>query len=160
MEALAVAQHEWLRQLVGEWEVEMSAAMAPGQAPTTFRGRETVRMLGDLWIVCDGECETPGGGTGLMMMTLGFDPSKERFVGTFVGSMMTHMWVYEGELDAAGAVLTLNTQGACPAATGGKLMPFRDIITLISDDQRTLTSVMSGDDGAWREVMNVTYRRR
>ena len=44
-------------------------------------------------------------------MTLGYDPVQKRFVGTFIGSMMTHMWIYNGTLDAAGKVLTLDTEG-------------------------------------------------
>ena len=43
----------------------------------------------------------PGGGTATTMMTLGDDPQKKRFVGTWVGSMMTYLSVYDGELDAA-----------------------------------------------------------
>ena len=35
-----------------------------------------------------------------MIMTLGYDPQKKRFVGTLIGSMMTHLWVYDGALDA------------------------------------------------------------
>jgi hypothetical protein len=36
-------------------------------------------------------------------------PGK-RFVGTFVGSTMTHLWVNEGVLEAAGRALTLDTE--------------------------------------------------
>jgi Protein of unknown function (DUF1579) len=31
---------------------------------------------------------------------------KKRFVGTWIGSMMTYMWVYDGELDRSERVLT------------------------------------------------------
>ena len=41
----------------------------------------------------------PDGGPATMIMTLGYDPAKKRFVGTFIGSMMTNLWVYEGELE-------------------------------------------------------------
>jgi len=41
------------------------------------------------------------------MMTLGYDPQKKRYLGTWIGSMMSHLWVYEVELDASGSVLTL-----------------------------------------------------
>ena len=53
----------------------------------------------------------PGCGPSTTIMTLGYDPQKERFVGTFVASMMTHMWHYNGSLDAAEKVLTLDTEG-------------------------------------------------
>jgi hypothetical protein len=44
----------------------------------------------------------PCAGPATTMMTLGYDPPKRRFVGTFNDSMMTHLWVYDGALDAAG----------------------------------------------------------
>ena len=59
----------------------------------------------------------PDGKPSTMIVTLGFDPEKKRFMGTFIGSMMTHLWIYDGELDTAGKVLTLNAEG--PSMLGG-----------------------------------------
>jgi hypothetical protein len=92
-------------------------------------------------------------------MTLGYDPQQKRFVGTWIGSMMTRMWVYDGALDAAGRVLTLDTEGPNPAAEG-KLARYKDVIEFKSDDYRVLTSSMLGDDGIWREFMTANYRRQ
>ena len=73
--------------------------------------------------------------------------------------MMTHLWLYEGSLDAAGRVLTLDAEG--PSMTGdGKMAKYQDIITFESDDHRVLASRMLGDDGAWRQFMTAHYRRR
>ena len=46
-------------------------------------------MIGDLWLLAEGRSEMPGGGTGTMLITLGFDPARGRYVGTWVGSLMT-----------------------------------------------------------------------
>jgi hypothetical protein len=51
------------------------------------------------------------GGAATTMMTLGYDPHRKRYVGTWIGSMMTHLWVYGCELDASERVLTLNAEG-------------------------------------------------
>jgi hypothetical protein len=92
-------------------------------------------------------------------MTLGYDPTKKRFVGTFIGSMMTFLWNYDGELDASGKVLTLNSEG--PSFKGdGKMANYRDVIEFANDDERTLTSSTPGDDGNWNQFMKVTYRRK
>jgi hypothetical protein len=92
-------------------------------------------------------------------MTLGYDPARGKFVGTFVASMMTHLWVYEGTLDSAGKVLTLDTEG--PGMAGdGKMVKYKDVIEFKSDDHRTLTSHMLGDDGKWQQFMTAHYRRK
>ena len=152
-------EHRWLQKLVGEWTFEGEATMAPGKPPEKFKGTESVRSLGDLWILAEAEGECPGGGPATMMMTLGYDPQKERYVGTWIGSMMTHLWVYEGALDAAGRVLTLETEGPNMAAEG-KMAKFKDVIELKSDDHRLLRSHMLGDDGKWHGFMTANYRRK
>lgn len=151
-------QHRWLQKLVGEWTSEMVASMGPDKPPETFRGIETVRTLGGLWVLLEGRGEMPGGGTALTIMTLGYDPPRQRYLGTFIGSMMTHLWVYEGQLDAAGKVLTLDTEG--PSFSGnGKMAKYKDSIELVSDDHRILSSAVLGDDGKWTSFMTANYRR-
>jgi hypothetical protein len=92
-------------------------------------------------------------------MTLGFDPAKGRFVGSWAGSMMTHFWVYEGSLDASGQVLTLDCEGP-DYETPGRMAPYQDIIELKGDDRRILRARTHGADGAWKDLMTVEYRRR
>ena len=67
------------------------------------------------------------------------DPKAKRFKGTWVGSMITHLWVYDGTLDAARKVLTLTAEG--PSFTGdGTTSKYRDVAEIKSRDHRTLTS--------------------
>lgn len=151
-------EHEWLQKLVGDWTFESECMGEPGKPTEKHRGTESVKSLGGLWIVGEGQGEMPGGGTARMMITLGFDPQRNRFVGTWVGSMMTHLWVYEGELDASGRVLTLNAEG--PSFTDpGKLTRYQDIIEVPSADHRVLSSRSLGEDGKWTHFMTAHYRR-
>ena len=159
MHAEPQQQHHWLARLIGEWEMEGESVGGPGQPEMKSKGTERVRSLGGLWVVCEGEGEMPGGGTANMIMTLGYDPRTGRFVGTWVGSMMTHLWVYDGSLDAAGRVLTLNAEGPDFAAGGNKTARYQDIIEFVGDDRRTLTSRTPGPDGNWVEFMKAHYRR-
>src|SRR5215207_9489606 len=85
-------EHAWLKKLVGDWTYEGECVMGPDQPPSKSGGVETVRMLGDFWMVADGEGEMPGGGAAKMVMTLGFDPGKSRFVGSWYGTMMPVMY--------------------------------------------------------------------
>ena len=158
MEAERQQEHRWLERLVGEWTSEMESVMGPGDPPQTITGTESVRSLGGVWVLCEGSSEMPGGGTMTTIMTLGYDPAKQRVLGTFIGSMSTHMWVYEAELDPSGDVLTLNTEGpAYPDET--RTAKYTDTIEFRGDDHRVLKSRVQDQEGAWQDVMEVHYRR-
>ena len=152
-------QHRWLQQLVGEWLYESEAIMEPGQPPMKHTGSETVRAIGDLWIQGEGQGEMPGGGKATMLITLGYNPQTKRFVGTWVGSMMSHLWVYDGELDAAKRVLSLTAQGP-DMSQEGRMATYKDVVELRSDDHRVLTAYQLGEDGEWHRFMTAHYRRR
>jgi hypothetical protein len=156
MNVEAQQEHRWLDRLVGEWSYEAECSMGPDQPPSRHRGTEVVRSLGGLWTLGEGEGETPGGGTETVM-TLGYDPKAGRFVGTFVASMMTHLWSYRGALDESGKVLALDTEG--PSFTGEGTATYRDRIEFVDDDHRVLTSQALGDDGQWHLFMTAHYRR-
>jgi hypothetical protein len=158
MKAEPQKEHLWLQKLVGEWTFEGEGKMNPDKPPEKFKGTESVRSLGGLWILAEGQGDMPGCGAATTMMTLGYDPQKKQFVGTFMGSMMTHLWVYDGTMDADGRVLTLNTEGP-NMVEEGKMTKFKDVIELKSDDHRVLTSHMLGDDGKWHGIMTANYRR-
>lgn len=158
MRAEPLAQHAWLRRLVGEWTYE-AEALEPGKPPQRASGSERVRTLGDLWVIAEGQGEMPGGGTGYTLMTLGYDPQKERFIGTWVGSMMTHMWVYEGELEGDGQVLPLHTEGPS-FESPGQMARYKDVIELRGENERVLSSYLQTADGSWQRFMTAHYRRR
>jgi hypothetical protein len=156
MNAEPQQEHRWLEKFVGNWTYESEAA-EPGQPSATYTGTESVRSLAGLWIVAESKGDTPGGMMGESIMTIGFDPDKKRFVGSFIGSMMSNLWVYDGELDPTGMRLMLDSEG--PSFTGSGTSQYRDVIAFLGDDVRTMTSFVLGEDGAWSEFMKSTYRR-
>jgi hypothetical protein len=159
MQAEPQKEHEWLQKLVGEWDYEHEYKMGPDQPPMKATGTETVKSLGGLWTVGEGKGEMPIGSPATVIMTLGYDPQQKRFVGTFIGSMMTHLWIYNGTLDPSGKVLTLDAEG--PDFSGGpKLAKYQDIIEWVNDDHRTLSSQLLGEDGKWQQFMTAHYRRK
>ena len=154
-------EHKWLMQLVGEWDFQSKCVMPDGQ-PATSSGREVVRSVGDIWVIGELVGTMPGGGGGegemTGIMTVGFDTRTRRFVGSWVGSPMTGMFVYDGTRDASGKVLTLNCTGPAftdPTATAN----YRDIVTIDSPNERRLTSQFQDDDGNWHTMMEATFRR-
>jgi hypothetical protein len=159
MQAEPQKEHHWLQKLVGEWTYETAAIVGPDQPPEKSTGTESVRSLGGLWILAEAQGEMPGCGPVTMIITLGYDPEKQRYVGTWIGSMMTYLWMYNGEMDAHERVLTLNSEG--PAMSGdGKMAKYKDVIEVKSNDHRVMTSHVLGDDGQWHQFMTVNYRRK
>ena len=159
MPAQPQKEHQWLQKLVGEWTYEIEAMMEPDQPPEKSTGTESVRSLNGLWILAEGQGEMLCMGSATTLMTLGYDLQKQRYVGTWVGSIMTYLWVYDGELNADETVLTLNSDG--PSMTGAeKLGKYKDVIEFKSDDHRVLTSHVLGDDGQWQHFMTTHYWRK
>jgi hypothetical protein len=164
MEVTPQKEHQWLDQLIGEWIFESECSMGPDQPFSKSKGTEVVRSLGGIWIIAEGEGEMPDGSLGKTIMTLGFDPQKDRFVGTFIGSMMTHLWPYNGSLDADEKILTLDSEGPnfSEGADSGcvTIAPYKDIIEFVSNDHKILTSKILMDDGTWNHFMTAHYHRQ
>jgi hypothetical protein len=151
-------EHMWLQQLVGEWETETEAVMEPGKPPIKCKGSESARSVGGFWVLAENKgsfMDMPVTG----ILTLGYDAGKKQYTGTWVCSMMPHIWRYEGTMDAAGKVLTLETQGPDPTSPG-KLARFKDVLELKSKDHKVMTSSMQKEDGEWVTFATMHYRRK
>ncbi|MFN0055881.1 MAG: DUF1579 domain-containing protein [Planctomycetales bacterium] len=151
-------EHEWLLQLVGDWNFETECMMGPDQPPLKSTGKQTTRSLGSLWTLGEMENDGPDDQTMRSVMTLGFDPARQRFVGTFVASCMTHLWPYDGQLDAARKVLTLDSEGPS-FEDGGTMAKYHDIIEVIDQDHYLLRSQFQNQDGSWTQFMTAKYTR-
>jgi hypothetical protein len=151
-------EHLWLQKLVGDWTFEAECMMGPDQPPAKTRSSNTARSLGGLWTLVEGEGESPEGTLVKSIITLGYDPAKKRFVGSFIASCMTHLWTYDGTLDETGKVLTLDTEG--PNFSGdGSMSNYQDIIEIVDDNHWVLRSRSLGEDGKWVQFMEGHYRR-
>lgn len=150
-------QQQWLRRFVGEWTVDGTGDCGQGQPPMTHRGRETVRMIGEHWILCEAHA-TLGENKGEMtsILTLGYDPAKDRFIGSWIGSPMPFLFTYEGVL--RNNVLPLDTMGPSMVKPG-ELARYQDVLEMHEDDRRVLWSQMLMDDGSWKKFMRAEYVR-
>ena len=150
-------EHEWLKQLAGEWQYDGECAIAPGQPPIKTTGTETTRSLGGFWVMTENKGQVMGM-TVTGVMTLGYDPDRKKYVGTWVDSVSNYLWRYEGEVDASGKVLTLNTEG--PAMDQpGKTARYKEVIELKDDGTKVFTSNIE-KDGKFVAFMKMTSRRK
>jgi Protein of unknown function (DUF1579) len=151
-------EHHWLLQLVGDWDFSCECSMGPDQPPLTSTGKQSTTSMGSIWILGEMQSFSPEGQPDRSLMTLGYDPAKKRFVGTFVTSCMTHMWPYDGQLDATGKVLTLDSEG--PGFAGdGSMARYQDVFEIIDRDHYLLKSSVLNPDGSWKQFMSGKYTR-
>jgi hypothetical protein len=152
-------EHNWLLQMAGEWSTETEIFQEPDQPPLRSMGTETVRAIGSFWILAEN--------TGTLMdqpftgiMALGYDAAKQRYIGTWIDSMNSHLWLYEGTLDAARNRLTLQAEGPSPH-NPRTFAKFRETIELKTPNHRVFTSAMQSDNNKdWITTMTIQYRRR
>lgn len=156
MHTEAREEHRWLDRFVGEWESTWEEPGADGAPPTRHTGRETVRRHGDFWVVGEGTHEV-NGVRHTNLLALGFDPDRERWVGTFVASAMPQLWVYDGTRE--GDALVLECDGPRFDGRPG-IARYRDVYALEGDARRSLSSSVRDDaTGEWQHFMTMTYTR-
>jgi hypothetical protein len=152
----AAIEHGWLHRMLGTWSYECEGQGPDG--PVHGSGIERVRSLGGYWVVGEAEGTMPGiDRPTRWIVTMGFDTRARRFTGTWVGSMMGHLCVYDGGLSEDGRVLTLESDG--PAFSGEGTARYRDVVEMDGNDRRTLVSSVRGEDGGWTEMMRAAFRR-
>lgn len=154
--AAADSEHKWLRRLVGEWQY--STCDGNGSASGDFRGLATFRLLGDIWLVGESRDASTKGDPAASLLTLGYDPERRCYVGSWIGSVMKQQWVYEGWLDEAGRILYLDTTG--PSFEGGTGPGrYQELIELVNEDHWRLRGRVLGRDANWKDYVLTDYVR-
>jgi hypothetical protein len=151
-------EHAWLQQLSGEWTAETEAVMEPGKPAVKSTGTESIKSLGEFWSIAEIK--------GQMMaqpftgnMVLGYNADNKKYVATWVDSMTSKMWNYEGSIDPSGKVLTLETEGVCPMHPG-KTTKFKETLEIKDKDHKVYSSSMLGEDGKWVTMMTSHAHRK
>ena len=154
----ALPQHEWLKNLVGEWETKTDLAPEGDGSTPRGKGRESFSMFGDLWLFGEGEITFPDGSQMSSKMGIGYDVSDQAYQAFWIATVSSHLWKYDCELSEDGKLLTMNCEG--PDMMGDSKSAFyRDFIELIDEDHRTHTSTMQDKQGNWVAYMKNYYTR-
>jgi hypothetical protein len=158
---IASEQHLWLKKFVGDWTTESKCSMGPDKPDCLAKGKETVSMLGDLWMIVQAEGSDATGSPEAASSTpmksfisVGYDTKandgKGAFVGSFICNHMSRIWVYEGQRQ--GNTIQLKAMG--PSFTDPtKIVPYIDEIELVDDNHKTLTSKYQKEDGTFEAFM-------
>ena len=150
-------EHEWLHQMVGEWEGTSELVTGPGAEPVKIKARVKTRMLGAFWLVSEIESEFPGQPM-KGLQTVGYDPVAGQYIGTWVDSTGPTVWKYTGRVDESGKTLALDAKGP-NVVTGEGESNYRDSYTIVSPDEVKQVSEMQMPDGTWQTFMTYTMNR-
>ena len=143
--------HALIQKGVGSFEGTLTS-FYPGMPAEPIPASETVAAIGPFWTQSTFECLFMGQpylGTGCV----GYDAEQQKFVGTWIDSMSSHLAVMEGELSEDG-VLVMRWQA--PGWTGA--MEQHRSETVRSDDGYTMTFFMGEGDAA-AKTMVIDMRR-
>lgn len=150
-------EHELLKKDVGVWDATVESTMQPGGKPAVSKAVETGTLLGDgLWLIQDFKGETMGmpfQGHGVS----GYDPSKKKYVGTWVDSMSTGLTTTEGTYDPKTRTMTSRLEGPGP---DGTVMRMRAVSEWKDGDTRVFTLYSPAGQGEEFAMMKITYKRR
>lgn len=151
-------EHELLKQLEGKWDVAGKFWMDPSKPPSEVKGSETAKVdLGNFWLRTHFKGEFLGQKIE-GRSTLGYGPMKKKYVGSWIDDMMPHLFVMEGDADAAGKVFTLAGEGFDPAT--GKPAKEKWVIEIKDADTHTMTFYGPGADGKERKTGELTYTKK
>jgi hypothetical protein len=149
----------WLEQLVGEWDVTFRTYMQPDEPPMESEGTDSVRKLGEHWIIAETRTSMMGSPYH-GVLSLGYNALTERFGGTWIDSFGGQLWVYTATLDEAGDTMTLETEGPSLEHGPEQTARYRETLRITGDDSRTFTSTTEMDDGTWVKIVDIEYRRK
>jgi hypothetical protein len=150
-------EHEIFEQDLGVWDATVETVMEPGGKPNVSKGVETNTLLGGgLWMISDFQSEflgAPFQGHGVT----GYDPTKKKYVGTWVDSMSTGLTITEGTYDPQTKTMTARFEGPGP---DGTMMKMRTVSQWKDDNTRVFTMYSPAGRSEEFAVMKITYKRR
>lgn len=153
-----VPEHAWLQKLVGEWRVESEMWMGPDEPMQTSSGTESVISMGGLWALGEGKAQMPNGLPMEYRSGMGYDVSFRAYKAFWIASVSSHLWKYDCELSEDGRTMTMNCVGP-DMVNDGQTANYRDVIEILDENHRTLTSYGQGPDGEWQQFMKASYTR-
>lgn len=147
-------EHELLQRTVGAWNVKCTYFMV--DPPLENEARETVEPVGPFWTVSRFEAEmmgTPFVGRA----TCGYDPFEQRFVGTWVDSMLPVLYPYDGTYDEGTRTLAMKGRGNMPQFGG--VCDYRMVQQFAAEGHHTFDMYVTMPDGNEVQLFHYVYER-
>ncbi len=153
------AEHKILAADEGTWDATVKAYMGgPDAEPSVSKGTEVNEVMpGGMWVLSKFDSEFGGmkfQGRG----QFGYDPTRKKYVGTWLDSMAPNLSVLEGSYDARTRTMTFVGDGVDPAS---KVKYTQKMVTVTKDDDnRVFTLYMKYEGRDEAKFMEITYKKR
>jgi hypothetical protein len=151
-------QHELLKKDVGTWDATMRMWFTPNAEPLVSNGIENNKLLdGGLWLISHYEgkiADTRFVGCG----TVGFDPVKQKYVGTWIDNVTSSLSVMEGDYDQATNTLTMISRRRDPHT--GQSQTTKSTLQYVDNDTRIFEFLVPDADGKYWKMLEIKYVRR
>lgn len=149
--------HALLASMAGSWRTSTRSYMAPGAPPVASEGSCEQRMiLGGRYLHQEFKGDmmgTPFTGIGVT----GFDNHTRKFVSTWMDSMGTGIYYFEGTLDADGRTMTQECR--CDDPIKGP-MTLRSVTRILDEDTHEFEIYGTDRSGKEEKMMEMTYKRK
>ena len=150
-------EHKALEPLVGTWQAKVKLWLDPTKGPTESEGvMKRNFIMGGLFL--EEKYEGKFFGTDFKGVgTTGYDPSKKKYVSTWIDTMSPTITISEGTYDAKTKTLTATMEEVDPS---GKKMKGRDVIKIVDDDHQVQEMYRTPEGGKEFKVMEIHYSRQ
>ena len=145
--------HRWMDFIAGDWAVEGTFWMGPGE-PMTSAGQAQTSWILDKHYLRTTFASTFVGMPFQGQGTLGFNNASDKYESVWIDSMSTFQGYETGKRE--GDVITFRCQVPSPAG----LMDSRDVLTKVDDDTYTFESFHTAPGQAEQQVMKLAYARK
>lgn len=149
--------HKLLAKMAGSWNTLTRSWMEPGKPPMESSGVCEQRMiLGGRYLQqeCTGEMMgTSFNGIGIT----GFDNHTRKYVSTWVDSMSTGVWLFEGPAEADGKSFTQKSRYDDPVKGP---MEWRSVCRLVDDNAMSFEMYGTVLGGKEEKMMEMKYTRK
>ncbi len=151
-------EHKAMAREEGTWKAESKFWLTPETEPMVSEATESNKMFGELWLLSKYEGNVMGmpfKGMG----TMGYDPVKKKYVGTWVDTMNPHMQTMEGEYDVETHTLTMYSTGI--DVMTGEEKTSKLVSRYLDNDNKVfeMHALVPGETDQYWKQMEVTYKR-
>jgi len=155
--ATPTAPHKMLANLVGTWTTQTKAWMEPGKPPVEGTGTCEQKMLLDgRYLQQEYSGEMMGSPfTGINL--IGYDNHTKRYVSTWIDSMSTGIYYFEGDATADGKTITQESSYDDPIRGP---MVWRSITRIVNDNTLEYEMYLTPKGGVEEKMMEMTVTRK